>query len=370
MTAVNDLLTPVLRAPESILSLSLPEWDLLIPQARQTGLLARLRFLFRSRGLMGACPDRVRAHLDSAWLVSEKHAAQVRWEISRIQHALVRIGHPVLLLKGAAYLMAELPPAQGRLFTDIDIMLPKERLDEAERLLFGHGWITTHQNAYDQRYYRRWMHELPPLQHIKRQTVLDIHHTILPLTARLKPDPEKLWAGAVGVDGQSCFKVLAPVDMVLHSATHLFHDGELQQGLRDLVDLDALMRHFGASPDFWTQLVSRAVELDLTRPLYYALQYTSGILGTPVPDSILSESGVGRPGALALPVMEYLFSRALMPDHPSCADRITGSAQWLLYLRSHYLRMPLYLLIPHLMRKSIIKHPTGRQRAMMLEVNK
>jgi hypothetical protein len=290
--------------------------------------------------------------------------------MNRIQHALAFIGHPILLLKGAAYLMAGLPPAQGRLFTDIDIMLPKARLDEAERLLFGHGWITTHQNAYDQRYYRKWMHELPPLQHIKRRTVLDIHHTILPLTARLRPDPAKFWKHAVGVEGQSSFKVLAPMDMVLHSATHLFHDGELQQGLRDLVDLDSLLRHFSAKPDFWPQLVSRAAELDLDRPLYYALHYTSSLLGTSVPDSILSGSDVDRPGAFMTLIMDRLFRRALAPDHPSCTDRLTGSARWLLYVRSHYLRMPLYLLIPHLVRKSIKKHRTDGEHPVRLAANK
>jgi len=370
MTAVSDLLTPALRAPESVLSLSLPEWDRLIPQARQTGLLARLCFILKARDLLSSCPDQPLAHLESAWVVAEKHAAQVRWEINRIQHALTHIGHPILLLKGAAYLMANLPPARGRLFTDIDIMLPKARLDEAERLLFNHGWITTHHDAYDQRYYRKWMHELPPLQHIKRRTVLDIHHTILPLTARLRPDPAKLWAGSVDIEGQGSLKVLAPADMVLHSATHLFHDGEFHQGLRDLVDLDTLMRHFGTSTDFWTQLVNRAAELDLSRPLYYALHYTSSLLDTPVPGTALSASGDARPWALTAPLMDRLFRRALAPDHPDCADRFSGSARWLLYVRSHYLRMPFYLLIPHLVRKSINKHRTGSEHPIRLEANK
>jgi hypothetical protein len=35
--------------------------------------------------------------------------------------------------------------------------------------------------------------------------------------------------------------------MVLHSATHLFYDGELNHGLRDLVDLDDLLRHFSGA---------------------------------------------------------------------------------------------------------------------------
>ena len=370
MTVENNVLTPVLQAPENVISFSLPEWDLLICQARQTGLLARLYFILQAGDLIEACPEQPLAHLKSAWVVAEKHAAQVHWEMSRIGRALSLIDHPVLVLKGAAYLLTGLPPAHGRLFTDIDIMLPKARLKEAERLLFGHGWMTTHHDVYDQRYYRQWMHEIPPLRHMTRQTVLDVHHTILPLTARLKPDPAKLWEAAVEIEGQSNFKVLAPVDMVLHSATHLFHDGGLEQGLRDLVDLDALMRHFGARPGFWSQLVYRATELELTRPLFYALHYASSILDTPVPGTILSEPGVGRPGALIGSLMDRLFRRALAPDHPSCTDRLTGIAQWLLYVRSHYLRMPLYLLIPHLVRKSFKKHRTDSPHAMPLAANK
>jgi hypothetical protein len=364
------LLTSVLRAPENVLSLTLPEWDLLLRQARAAGLLARLYDLLQANDLSGACPDQPLAHLESAWVVAEKHAAQVHWEVGRIGRALSLLDHPVLVLKGAAYLMADLPPARGRLFTDIDIMLPKARLEEAERLLFAHGWITTHHDAYDQRYYRQWMHELPPLRHLTRQTVLDVHHTILPVTACLRPDPAKFWEAAVAVEGEGDFRVLAPVDMVLHSATHLFHDGELEHGLRDLVDLDALLRHFGAGADFWPRLVDRAAELELTRPLYYALQYTTRILESPVPDEVLAQSAAGRPGAFAAPLMDGLFRRALAPDHPSCNDRLTGIARWMLYVRSHYLRMPLYLLIPHLVRKSVTRQRAGTPDATPLAANK
>jgi hypothetical protein len=52
------------------------------------------------------------------------------------------------------------------------------------------------------------------------------------------------------------------------------------------------------------------------------------------------------------PVMDALFDRALMPDHSTCSDRFTPTARWLLYVRAHYLRMPLRLLVPHLVRKA------------------
>jgi len=35
---------------------------------------------------------------------------------------------------------------------------------------------------------------------------------------------------------------------------------------------------------------------------------------------------------------------------------LTGFARWLLYVRSHALRMPLYLAVPHLIRKAWMRH--------------
>ncbi len=50
--------------------------------------------------------------------------------------------------------------------------------------------------------------------------------------------------------------------------------------------------------------------------------------------------------------MDFLFRRAFRPDQPECRLPFTGLALYLLYIRSHYLRMPLYLLLPHLARKA------------------
>src|SRR4029077_2269222 len=128
---------------------------------------------------------------------------------------------------------------------------PLDKLHEVEAALMLHGWFSTHDNAYDQKYYRQWMHELPPLQHNVRMSVLDVHHAILPPTSRLKPDSAKLLSAAQPIARMPGLRVLAPTDMVLHSATHLFHNEDLTHGLRDLADLDSLVRLFGAQADFW-----------------------------------------------------------------------------------------------------------------------
>jgi len=324
-----------------------------VPQARRAGLLARLRAVLAERGLLERVPEAVRAHLDADWTLAERHAASVRWEVNRIQEALVPAGVPIILLKGAAYVMAELPPARGRLFHDVDIMVPKGALDDAERALVRHRWRTTHLDPYDQKYYRKWMHELPPMQHARRKTVLDVHHNILPETARLRPDAARLLEAAEPLAGHEELYVLAPADMVLHSATHLFHDGELEQGLRDLVDLDALLRHFGAGPGFWPRLLERAGALDLGRPLHYALRYAARLLATPVPAEALAAAREAGPPRALEPLLDALFLRGLAPPHEDCDDALSGAARWLLYVRSHYLRMPPHLLVPHLARKAL-----------------
>lgn len=351
----RDLVSVALTTPEALVSWGLPGWDLLIRQARRANLLPRLAVVLEDHGLLGQVPPQARAHLQAAALVPLRQDKAVRWETRQILAAIAATGTKLILLKGAAYVMAGLPPARGRVFADIDILVPRAALREVEGALMKHGWLTTHHNAYDQRYYRRWMHELPPMRHATRQSVIDVHHAILPQTSRLKPDAEKLRAAAIAVAGVANLYVLAPEDMVLHSATHLFHDGELENGLRDLTDLDALLREFSGRPDFWQRLPARAAELDLLRPLFYALRYTNRVLGTPVPAEASRSAAAGKPPRLLLQLMDAIFQRALRPDHPSAADTWTPAARNLLYLRSHWLRMPPLLLAWHLTVKALRK---------------
>jgi len=348
------LLVNILRNPELCRSLSLREWDLLIRQARRSELLARLHHIFACNELIETIPEAPLLHLDSARLIADRHAVAVRWEAKQIAIALHDSGVAPILLKGAAYLIGELPPCFGRVFNDIDIIVPVERLGEVESILFLHGWASYGMSDYDKEYYRRWMHEIPPLRHVKRKTVIDVHHRILPRTSRSQPSSDKLLAAAVTLDEKTGVKAFAPIDMVLHSACHLFYEGEFDHGLRDLVDLDALLTEFSSRGDsFWSDLMDRADELELLRPLFYALRYTRDILGTSIPGSV-SGGGVGT-SFIGARWMDSLFHRGLMPDHASCNDSFTGIARWLLFVRGHYLRMPLRLLVPHLVRKAFVE---------------
>ena len=343
-------LADALRTPGRIATDDVP-WEALIGSAREADLLATLAARIDTSVGLDRVPHAPRAHLIAAGNKCRAQHAVVRREAAEIARALAPLATPVILLKGAAYLMAGLPPARGRLFSDIDILVPKARLPDVESALMLGGFATTHLHPYDQRYYRRWMHELPPMQHMKRLTILDVHHTIVPETAGVALDAGALFRAAVALPHAPPFAVLSPSDMVLHSATHLFHNEELSHGLRDLVDLDALLAHFGGEGRaFWRTLVARAGELDLGRPLYYALRFTSRLLGTPVPGDVVA--GVARyaPVAPVAALMDRLLDAALQPAAASSSTRWARRA---LYVRGHWLKMPVPLLAWHLTYKAL-----------------
>ncbi|MDB4470839.1 nucleotidyltransferase family protein [Deltaproteobacteria bacterium] len=351
----SQLMLQIYRDPEGMQNLSLSDWDLLIRQARGCNMLARLAWLAEQKELKSSIPAQVVKHLESALQLSEGHERSVKWEINRVCHALKSCDTPVILLKGAAYLIRGFDVGKGRIFNDIDLLVRKEKLRKVESSLLLNGWTTTHHDPYDQMYFREWMHELPPLKHIHRQSVLDVHHTILPVTAYLKPDIKNIFDCIEPVAGLSQVYTLSSVDMVLHSATHLFHEGEFQTGFRGLCDLDGLLRHLSAKSDnFWSELLVRANQLDLQKPLYYALSYSREILNTPVPEDIQRKIAEAAPAGFFKAVMRRLYLYALMPYHHTCDRSFSAAARWMLFVRSHYIKMPLRLLIPHLFRKAFI----------------
>ena len=143
-------------------------------------LQARLATRFVEQASMADVPQGPRQHLESALRLAERQRHEVLWEVDCVRRALAGVDTPVVLLKGAAYLAADLPPARGRLFADVDIMVDRRQLVAVENALFAAGWISQERNAYNDRYYRRWMHELPPMRHVHRGTTIDLHHTITP----------------------------------------------------------------------------------------------------------------------------------------------------------------------------------------------
>ena len=261
--------------------------------------------------------------------------------------------YPKILLKGAAYVAQQLPIARGRLPSDLDIMVPKAHVADAQRRLAAAGWSEAPLDAHDQQYYRDWSHEVPPMTHPGLSMELDLHHNILPPVGHVTVDAELLLERLVmvGTDG---WHALDPVDQVLHSAAHLFFDSSFQHRVRDLVDLDGLLREFGQSPGFWARLEQRCSELQLEEPLALAVVFVVAWLETPVPPTFEGRLLLSGPGRVRRRLLTSLFQRVLTPPSPDDPpDSSRAVVKTLLLMRYHWRRMPLRILVPHLWHKSI-----------------
>ncbi|MDD5271413.1 MAG: nucleotidyltransferase family protein [Methylovulum sp.] len=352
-TPKNLGLGVVFNNPNAVLELTLPQWSVLISQARAAGMLARLGLLLQEAGLLAKIPPQPLVHIQSALTFSQRFDLSLQWELQCIETALADVNIPIIYLKGSAYSVAGDRAASGRLFSDVDILVPEDKLLAVETALVHAGWMSQTFDPYDQTYYRQWMHEIPPMRHLQRHTSIDVHHNILPKTCQYSPDARQLLAHIVKVPGKDCW-VLASEDRLLHSAAHLFYGGEFERGFRDLSDIDLLLKEFSAQEGFWDKLLQHAATLKLDYALYYALRYTHLMFKTPIPEAIFVAAAqnisLGKPMAKCL---DALFLNALQPHHSSCHNRWTQLALLLLFIRSHWLKMPFHLLAVHLFTKGL-----------------
>jgi hypothetical protein len=332
-----DLVFGALRNPARLPELAPADWNALIRVARAERLLGSVAALAEAANVWDALPVAARGVLTDELAHVAWDQLRARWEIDRARHALAGLGAPVLLLKGSAYLHAGLPPARGRRIGDLDILVPRAALGDAEALLKKAGWQGVKDDPYDDRYYREWMHEIPPLVHKERGGVIDVHHTILPLTARLRPDAAALIKSATVLpDG---LRVLGPAEMVLHAAAHLAYDGEFDGGARNLWDIVQLIEHF-ADDDFWRSIESAAHRHQLTGPLARSLRLARELYGL---DSHASLRGRAD-------LVDWLALRKIRSRDAFGIEQARGSRR-LLYMRGHWLRMPPFMLARHLVRK-------------------
>jgi hypothetical protein len=316
------LLARALADPASVIGLDAGGWTALLTMARAEQLIGTLAQRLDRLQMPGA----VKSILADARDAAEQGRRAALWEAEMARRALAEIDCRVVLLKGTAFVAAGLSAGQGRSIGDLDILVPRRVLDAVEAALLAAGWEWVKPDPYDDAYYRRWMHELPPLIHRERDRMIDVHHTILPLTARITPDADALIDGSVPLENG--LRTLSPNGMIVHAAAHLLADGDLAGGLRNLWDIRCLVDEFGTDG-----LDSEARRHGLHREVSRSLRLVAALFGDDTAHGIdrfyirrlTARDGWGRP---TRPFTRLAF-----------------------YVRSHWLRMPPAMLARHLWTK-------------------
>lgn len=327
------LLVAALADPARVTGLSDRDWQALLAAARAEQLIGSLAFRLQDASVAA----KVGQILDDARHDAEQVRTQALWEAEMARRALAGVDVPVVLLKGTAFLAAGLAAGIGRSIGDLDILVPRESLKGVQRALLDAGWEWVKEDAYDDLYYRQWMHELPPLIHKDRDRMIDVHHTILPPTARPKPDADALVADSRVLEGG--LRVLSREDMIVHAALHLFADGDLAGGLRNLWDIDRLLREFARDNGFWPKLEARSSLHGTRAPVARAVRLARDLYGTPIPDAWRKSSRA-----------DPLFRRRMLA-RDEWGRGVRPATRFGFYVRSHWMRMPPLMLARHLFTK-------------------
>nr|WP_254798256.1 nucleotidyltransferase family protein [Sphingobium sp. AS12] len=317
------MLVRTLRDPASVAALDASGWNSLIAAARAERLIGTLAFRLADVTV----PPAVMPILSDARADAAREARQALWEADRAAQALGPLGVRVVLLKGTAYAAAGLKARQGRFIGDLDILVPVEAMAAVEQALIVAGWEWVKDDPYDDAYYRQWMHELPPMIHATRDRMIDVHHTILPLTARQTPDAAAMIADAMPL-GDGLY-VLSPEDRVVHAVAHMLADGDLQGGLRNLWDIHHLLAD--TEPNI---LEARAARHGLGFHVRQAQRLAAALYGS---------------GA-RLTLWDRLI-RARLLARNGWGRETRKALVFAFFLRSHWLRMPPLMLARHLWTK-------------------
>lgn len=327
-------LVQALCEPRSTRFLDGAGWTNLISIARAESLIGTLAHQLKDVDV----PADVRSVLDDETDAHDLVKRKALWEAECARRALSGYHGKIILMKGTAYVAAGLTAGIGRNIGDLDIMVSRDDLDRVEAMLLEAGWEWVKPDPYDDQYYREHMHELPPLIHRERDSMIDVHHTTLPLTANPTPDAQAMLDDAVMLEDGLC--IMSPEDMLCHCAAHLMADGDLAGGLRNLWDMHCLLTEFSRkNPSIWEKLDNRAEHHQLGQAVRRSVWHAHDLYGTDIP--LFRQTGESWKSTFR--------HRLLARDGYGRETRkLTRQA---FYIRSHWLRMPPLMLTKHLWTK-------------------
>lgn len=332
--------------PASFAQHNIQEQSAFITILRNQKLLARFAYFLQSELDLESLDERVRRHLRNSLTVSKQQNKQVLSEVNEIKSILENESKFVVFLKGAAYSISGNLVGKGRIYSDIDVLVNKEDIKMCEQALALHGWLGEEISSYDDKYYRKWAHEIPPLRNMKRGTIIDVHHNIIPIVSKDAPTVAAL-ASHIEID-EDGIQVLNEAAQFVHSAVHLFRNEEYKNAFRDLLDLYLIVKDKPNS--FYSQIIQVAQTLGFSYETGLALYFIKYHLQLPINSNIISSLLLRSKIRTAFDI--YLFKNVLLPSHRLIKGNNNIVKYGLAAIRGHCIKMPFYLLMYHLTVKS------------------
>lgn len=216
---------------------------------------------------------------------SAAQSLQIARELSEVLELFRRHDVAVIVLKGAHLGHLVYGSSALRTMGDLDVMVRRDQLSEAERLLTRLGYAPLHdpleQVDYAQHHHTRPLGKPGAVR-------IDVHWSIARPTAPFDVDLEGVWQRAVParIAGVETL-VLSADDLVLHLCLHASFDHQFRLGLRACWDILEVVRHHRDVID-WDELVRRAQRWGIGPYVYVTLRLVRELLAADIPAACIA----------------------------------------------------------------------------------
>jgi hypothetical protein len=345
MIKQSDIISLFLQ-PERVLEFTPAQLSKVIVVLRQQKILARMCCRIQQAGVFEQLDEQSQRHFLNAKHIADRQREQVLNEAQDLVKTLDLVAEYLIFLKGAAYSMCGGVVGEGRIYSDIDILVPQKDIKACEKRLIINGWYGDEISDYDDKYYRKWAHEIPPMTHGRRGTIIDIHHNIVPLISKSSLNVDLLLEHKEEI--APGIYVLSASAQLVHAAIHLFRNEDYIGSFRDLTDLYLMLE--SQDFEFYLQSIALAKQVGFLPELKLAIRYVHRLLGLDVPCEASKQ--LYQQDNIKQWANDAIFTKVLLPQHSLMKGTSTPILHGLAAIRGHILKMPLHILIYHLSVKA------------------
>lgn len=267
----------------------------LVILARHLGVSPLVYARNKSQQWFSHIPEEIRKALKNDYIVSSVRNRKILDEFKVIMTAFTAAGIPVIPLKGICLAACFYDDPALRPMTDIDLVVPKDQIDNAWEVLNKMGYYQ--KRSLDTDTSMQVVQHLPISVNDSCICPVELHWNITPPNTAYSIEPDRIWRDVQVVDHDD-FKVhtLPVEELILHLCMHLAYIHEFSFGLRPYCDIDTVVRKHLDVID-WNRLIQTCNEWQWNNGVYLALRMAKVWFDTPINETTLNAlcpAGVGE----------------------------------------------------------------------------
>ena len=239
-------------------------WDRLLYEANRQQCTPLWYVRLKEHGLLDLLPADLQAYLAELTAANRSRNQILYDELEKYLEIFAHAGIPAILLHGTAAFADKLYADEGaRLIDAMDLLVPREQVREAERLLMMEGYV----DAPAKHILENQPGHIAPLYHLRKNATVKLHFALAAGSAVRLLDTQAAWQEDVAGDisGHPA-GWLPPTQRLLYNALHAtqfqgaFLRGNI--GLADLAEFAAISDRYREDID-WEWFWSRSKAHDL-----------------------------------------------------------------------------------------------------------